>query len=210
MATLDTHRFATFDRAQPYRSLQAELTRLGAVIPVEARPRPWRTIVAVDPPGETAECGICVGTAPVKATAGRDHAVVLADESLRGRPEEWGAAVVAAYRRWGAQAVYVEANQGGDMTRATIHAVDPSVVVKKVTASQSKQARAEPVAALDERGWIHHVGFMPMLEEQMTTWVPSDDKSPDRLDARVHLIRELLPDRTVRASRVGNVTGRTI
>jgi phage terminase large subunit-like protein len=76
--------------------------------------------------------------------------------------------------------------------RGTIHAVDPAVPVRKVYARQSKKERAEPVAALYGRGWVHHVGYFADLEAQMTSWVPGDEKSPDRLDALVHLVTALL------------------
>ena len=89
------------------------------------------------------------------------------------------------------------------MVRSTIHAVDPSVVVKKITAKESKQARAEPVSALYAKGWIHHAGFMPKLEDQMTEWVPNESKSPDRLDALVHCVRTLLEE--VQPRSVGRV-----
>jgi phage terminase large subunit-like protein len=157
-----------------------------------AERRAWRTLVAVDPPGETAECGIVVGAAPARGRAGVHHAVVLADSSMTGPPERWGAQVVAAYHAWGAEAVVAETNQGADMVRGTIHAVDPAVPVRKVYARQSKKERAEPVAALYGRGWVHHVGYFADLEAQMTSWVPGDEKSPDRLDALVHLVTALL------------------
>ena len=163
--------------------------------------RRWRTFVAVDPPGETAECGIVVGMAPIKPKYGIDHCIILDDSSMAGRPEEWGQAVVAAYKRWGCERAVVEKNQGGDMVRSTIHAVDSSVVVEKVTASDSKGGRAGPVSALYEKNLIHHVGIFPKLEDQMTTWVPiaqedggRGQRSPDRLDALVHLVRALMPD----------------
>jgi phage terminase large subunit-like protein len=197
MAIIEAHRFLLdgWNAEHPDVALKENLLRIGAEIPKQGRARRWRTIVAVDPPGETAECGIVVGTAPVGARAGTDHAVILADESLAGRPEQWGAAVVAAVRHWDAEAVFVEKNQGGDMVRSTIHAVDPTVVVKKITATESKQSRAEPIAALYEKGWVHHMGVFPRLEDQMSTWVPDESRSPDRLDAVVHLIRELLNDK---------------
>lgn len=202
MATMDASRFPVWDATQPDVSLRDGMMAHGIEAP-KPDGRLWRTIVAVDPPGETAECGIVVGTAPTGAKAGRDHAVILADESIAGTPEQWGAAVVAASRRWDAQAIYVEKNQGGDMVRSTIHAVDPSVVVKKITAKESKQARAEPVSALYAKGWIHHAGFMPKLEDQMTEWVPNESKSPDRLDALVHCVRTLLEE--VQPRSVGRV-----
>jgi len=79
------------------------------------------------------------------------------------------------------------------MVLSTIRAVDANVPVKLVTASRGKRLRAEPVAALDEQGKIHHVGTMPVLEDQLCSWVPdSGDPSPDRLDARVWAITELM------------------
>jgi phage terminase large subunit-like protein len=57
---------------------------------------------------------------------------------------------------------------------------------KAVDAARSKRLRAEPIAALYEKHQVHHVGSYPKLEDQMTTWVPGDEDSPDRLDALVH------------------------
>ena len=207
-AIIDAGRIANFDPRRPWGSLNEWLTAAGLAAPMDRRP--WRTIVAVDPPGETAECGIVVAAAPTQGTAGRDHAVVLEDASIAGRPEEWGAQVAAAARRWGAERVVVEANQGGDMTRATVHAVDPGLRVEKITAKASKAARAEPVSALYERRLVHHAGFFPLLEMQMTTWVPGSGRSPDRLDAVVHAVAYLLQDRARMAARVTSVAGRRL
>lgn len=148
--------------------------------------------VGVDPPGETAaECGIIVAMAPRSRAVGSE-CWVLADASVRGRPEEWGRAVVDAYHRHRAECVVVEANQGGDMCRAVIHAVDSTVVVRKVRASESKKSRAEPVAALYEQGRVHHVGLLAHVEAQMVSWTPDDKISPDRMDALVHVVTDLL------------------
>lgn len=214
MSDLDNSRFDKFDvDDKPWQQLTTRLLEQKLAVPIEQR-RAWRTIVAVDPPGETAECGIVVAAAPTKGSAGVDHCVVLEDCSMSGSPEEWGSAVVEAVRKWHAQAAFVEKNQGGDMVRSTIHAVDRDVLVKKINATQSKAARAEPIAALYEKGYVHHVGFFPQLEEQMTTWVPKeyggDSKSPDRLDALVHAVRELLPDRPVSRGRLGSAVGRSL
>jgi phage terminase large subunit-like protein len=192
MGIIDRSRLQTWDPQKPWATLNTWLTAGGSSAILDRRA--WRTIVAVDPPGETAECGIVVASAPTQGQAGRDHAVVLEDASTIGRPEEWGARVAQTARRWGAERVVVEGNQGGDMVRATIHAVDPDLRVEKVTAKVSKAARAEPVSALYERGLVHHIGFLPLLEAQMTTWVPGDSKSPDRMDALVHAISTLLQE----------------
>ena len=129
---------------------------------------------------------------------------------MPGRPEEWGAQVASAARRWKAERVVVESNQGGDMVRATIHAVDPMLRVEKITARLSKAARAEPVSALYERGLVHHAGFFPMLESQMVSWVPGEGKSPDRMDALVHAVASLLIAQPVVPGFVQSPTSRRI
>lgn len=201
---LDATRLQSFDPAQPWRSL-AEGTGLAFT-----DRRAWKIIVAVDPPGETAECGIVVACAPVQGRAGVDHVVLLEDASIAGRPEEWGAQVASAARKWGAERVVVESNQGGDMVRATIQAVDQNLRVEKITAKISKAARAEPVSALWERGLVHIAGFLPQLEQQMTSWVPGISKSPDRLDAMVHAVAQLLTERPVVRASVRSATSRRI
>jgi len=205
---IDRARLRTFDPQAPWQSLAQWLSDQGR--PAQSDRRAWRTIVAVDPPGETAECGIVVAMAPVQGQAGVDHCVIVEDASLTGRPEEWGAQVVAAARRWRAERVIVESNQGGDMTRATIQAVDPTLRVEKLRATESKAARAEPVSALAERGFVHHAGFFPLLESQLTSWVPGESKSPDRLDAMVHAVATLLTAKPTARASVRSVASRRI
>jgi len=72
-----------------------------------------------------------------------------------------------------------------------IKSIDETVPVKQVRASRGKQLRAEPVASLDEQGRIHHVGYLAELEDQLCEWMVGE-KSPDRLDARVWAITELM------------------
>jgi hypothetical protein len=59
--------------------------------------------------------------------------------------------------------------------------------------------RAEPVAALYEQDRVHHVGSFPLLEDQMTAFVPDLDRgrsgSPDRCDSMVWAMTELLVER---------------
>lgn len=204
MKMIDDGRIGGWEANRPYHAINQWLVGHGGT-PISGDRRVWRIIVAVDPPGETAECGIAVGAAPVGAIAGRDHAVFLDDMSISGRPEIWGAQVVNAARRWAQSGhpckVYVESNQGGDMVRSTVHGVDPNVTVEKISARISKTARADPVSALYPR-WVHHAGFFPAVESQMTTWVAGEGQSPDRMDALVHLFRTALSTFEVPASRV--------
>lgn len=179
-------------------------------------------VVAVDPPGSAtgAECGIIVagadagpGTAALPAGLDPDtarvravlerHAYIIDDASVRGRPEDWAAAAVTAYRRHAANYIVAETNYGGDMVRAAIHAVDPTVPVRVIHASRGKAIRAEPVALLYQRRRVHHVGYYGLLESQMFTWVPGPGQvSPDRMDALVWAVSALL-------DVVGQVPGRS-
>jgi phage terminase large subunit-like protein len=46
---------------------------------------------------------------------------------------------------------------------------------------------------LYEQHRVHHIGGFPQLEDQMTTYVPGEaDFSPDRMDALVWAISELM------------------
>jgi phage terminase large subunit-like protein len=153
---------------------------------VTSTPALRRIVVGVDPEitsGEdAAETGIIV--AGVARIAGVDHYYVLDDMSIRETPRGWAQNAVAAYHKYRADRVIAEVNQGGEMVEYTIQTVDRGVPVKMVHASRSKQARAEPISALYEKGFVHHVGYFPYLEDQLCSWVPGE-KSPDRLDAMV-------------------------
>ena len=154
-----------------------------------------RIVVAVDPPVTATEnadtCGIVV------AGLGPDNrAYVLADRSLQGRdPATWARAVIAAFRDFSADRIVAESNQGGDLVVNVIRSVEPNAPVKKVHASRGKFARAEPIAALYAEGRIVHVGEFPALENQMCDFGPeglSEGRSPDRVDALVWALSELM------------------
>jgi phage terminase large subunit-like protein len=83
------------------------------------------------------------------------------------------------------------------MVEHTIKMVSPHTPVKLVVASRGKAVRAEPVVALYEQKRVHHVGVFQQLEDQLCQWVPgSGGPSPDRLDALVWAISELLVENT--------------
>ena len=150
-----------------------------------------RVVVAVDPAAggkaDNAETGIVtVGISE------EGHGYVLADSSLRGSPNDWGRAAIAAYHNAQADLIVAEANQGGDMVLHTLRTVDRDVPVKMVHASRGKRTRAEPVVALYEQGRGHHHGFHADLEDQLCSWVPDVSNSPDRLDALVWGFTELM------------------
>jgi len=162
------------------------------------RPEPAefsRVVVAIDPPltsGEDAdECGI------VCAGLGRDgHGYVLADASERGlSPKQWAEKALALYVDHKADIIIAEANNGGEMITQVITNLAPNIKVRLVYASRGKVTRAEPVSNLDEQGRVHHVGVFKQLEDQMCDFTTDFDRktySPDRVDARVWAITDLM------------------
>ena len=154
-----------------------------------------RIVVAVDPPagaGPSSCCGIVV--AGLEQASGR--AVVLADCSVTGAtPSGWAAAVVRAFRRFEADRVVAEVNQGGDMVAAVLKSAEAGLPITMVRASRGKFLRAEPVAALYEQGRVLHAGPFAELTDQMCDFGPdglSDGRSPDRLDALVWALTALM------------------
>lgn len=148
-------------------------------------------VVAIDPPASSselsAEAGIVI--AGMAYMDGIPHYYVLDDVSLRGSPREWAGEAVAAYRKYRADCIVAEKNNGGDMVSAVIQNI-ADVPVELVWASRGKEIRAEPVSALYESGRVHHVSTFSELESQLCDWQPGD-KSPDRLDALVWAITHL-------------------
>ena len=78
------------------------------------------------------------------------------------------------------------------MVEAVLREVDGEIPFRPVHASRGKQARAEPVAALYEQGRVSHVGSFPELEDEMCAAIGKGAASPDRLDALVWAITELM------------------
>ncbi len=154
-----------------------------------------RIVVAVDPPvtsGAKADaCGIVV--AGVDA-GGRGY--VLADRTIAGHaPLVWAKAAVSALAEFEADRIVAEVNQGGDLVEGVIRQIDQDVPIRKVRATRGKWIRAEPVAALYERGMVSHVGTFAALEDQMCDFGPaglSGGRSPDRLDALVWALTDLM------------------
>lgn len=167
-----------------------------------------RIVVAVDPPATARRtsdaCGIVVA-----ALDENGRAVVLQDATLAAaRPQDWAARAVALYRHYEADCIVAEVNQGGDMVTAVLRTVDPAVPVREVRASRGKWLRAEPVAALYAQGRVVHAARLAELEDEMCDFGPdglSGGRSPDRMDALVWAIHELLLGRAMRP-RIRNLS----
>ena len=156
-----------------------EQTRRSAAPPLS------RIVVGIDPSvssnSENAnECGLVVA-----GRAENGEAYVIEDASGVMSPIDWSRKAVMLYRKWSADRIVAEVNNGGGLVEATIRAVDKNVAFKTVHASRGKITRAEPIAALFEQNRCHLVGTFPMLEDQLCTYSAGSSESPDRLDAMV-------------------------
>lgn len=158
-----------------------------------------RIVVAIDPAVTSNPRSDETGIIVAGVTEAR-HVYVLEDLSGRHSPAEWASVAIDAYYRFEAACVVAETNQGGEMVEYTLKSIDPLVAFKSVRASKGKFARAEPVAALDARGMVHHAGRLQRLEDQMCAFDPLNMAvSPDRVDARVWAVTELMLQRAVPA-----------
>ena len=156
---------------------------------VDAAPALTRIVVAIDP-AATSEAtsdftGLCVAGLGVDG----DY-YVLRSQGVRLSPSGWAHHAIDWFDEYQADRVIAEANNGGDMVVSTLHSVRRDLPVKKITASRGKTVRAEPIAALDEKGRIHHVGRFPTLEEEMFAF-PVSNEHDDEVDARVWALTEL-------------------
>jgi len=149
-----------------------------------------RIVVAVDPPAGIGgdECGIVVA-----GLAADGEVYVLADRSAGGlTPVAWAERAIAAYREFEGDCIVAESNQGGEMVRSVLNQALGNAPVTLVHATRDKQTRAMPFAALYERGRVHHLGLFAELEDQMCQYDGSG-ASPDRMDALVWALAELVP-----------------
>ena len=168
-----------------------------------AVPERARCVIGVDPPAGIGgdACGI------VAVVLGRDgRAYVIEDASVSGAtPEGWARAVAACAGRHGADRVVAEKNQGGAMVESVLRGADSGLPVKLVHASRGKAARAEPVSLLYEAGKVRHAGAFPALEDELCGLVAGGGyegpgRSPDRADALVWAVTELMLSRRGRAA----------
>jgi phage terminase large subunit-like protein len=113
------------------------------------------------------------------------HGYVLDDATCHLSPTGWAKEAIRMCDKWHADRVVAEVNNGGDMVGTVIHAIRADIPYATVNAHKGKFTRAEPVSALYEQGRVHHMGNFLELEQQMESWTPDDDWSPDRVDALV-------------------------
>lgn len=155
-----------------------------------------RCLVAIDPAvsaNKTSDETGIVGGFSARHPDGREHYYILGDytEPMLS-PEKWAQSAVMHAAEIRADGIVAEVNNGGDLVESVLRNVDPDIGVRSVHASRGKIIRAEPIAALYSQGRVHHVGGFPKLEDQMCDYVPGESGSPDRMDALVWLVSDLM------------------
>jgi phage terminase large subunit-like protein len=157
---------------------------------VEVPPDMDRIVVAIDPAVTSGEESDLTGIVVVGKC--RDQFYVLEDSSGRHTPDGWARVAVGLADKYQADRVVAEVNNGGDLVERVMREVDRDIAYRAVRASRGKRVRAEPVAALYEQGRVHHVGYFPDLEAQLCDWTPDSPVSPDRMDALVWAVTDLM------------------
>lgn len=150
-----------------------------------------RTVVALDPSD-----GVATGDeqATVAVAMGLDRRLyVLESYGMRKTPLEWLRHALSRAQALEATIV-IEKNHGGralaDLLGQAMAERGVRLPYQLIDARVGKLDRAQPVAMLYETGAVSHVGRHDELEEQLVTYTGAG-KSPDRMDALVHGLREL-------------------
>jgi PBSX family phage terminase large subunit len=149
-----------------------------------------RIVIGIDPAvsahKDSDETGIVV------AARIRDKAYVLEDASSRYTPSSWACKVLELFKKYKADRIIAEVNQGGDLVKQNLKAVGQNLPISTIRAKRGKVTRADAVVALYEQNKVFHVGVHRGLEDQMLSWVPEGHDSPDRIDAFVYCVWYLL------------------
>lgn len=162
-----------------------------AVDPAGSHKTPARQARALRKGGKPAETGIVV-----LALGSAGMVYILEDSSgAFSSAEVAGGKIWDAATRWDADIIACEDNKGGDLVETWLRTTKPKksrALVKRVTATRDKAARAELVTPLYQVGRVRHCGSprkFVALERQLTTWdrtkPEGSQPSPDRMDALV-------------------------
>lgn len=152
-----------------------------------------RIITAIDPATTSGDASDKTGI----VTAGKaidGHFYVLSDDTLKDTPKQWAQKAINIYKDLKADLIVGETNNGGDLIETVLRTIDINIPYKKIHASRGKITRAEPISSLYEQGKVHHVGKFDDMEDEMCTYTAETSESPNRMDALVWAITELMDD----------------
>lgn len=134
------------------------------------------------------------------------HYYVDNDFSRKFTPGNAAKYAVELYKNYDLDLIVYEGNQGGDMVKDLISNEDKRVPVKKVNATRGKRVRAEPIAALFQKGSAHIIDHKFQLEDEMCTTLFDIGNSPNRVDAMVWGISYLYQLENVTKNNISTTT----
>lgn len=165
-----------------------------------------RIVIAIDPAVTATDTSDETGIVAV-GLGFDNHIYPLEDVSGVYTPTDWCKVAVMLYKKYKADRIVAEVNNGGDLVETVLRTVEKNIPYTGVHATRNKLTRAEPVAALYEQGKAHHIGIHVALEHEMTTWAAKQgDKSPNRIDALVWAAAELLPEMSKKKSSLRSLS----
>lgn len=173
-----------------------------------------RQVIGVDP-AVTARAGSDNTGIIVAALTHDGRAAILADRSGKHAPSAWADIVIDEYTTRRCDLVIVETNKGGALLVQNLRACAKdrglevivigkddrapghhprAIHVREVYGKGAKEDRAQPVSTAYQRNRVcHPLKPLTDLEYTLTTWEPTAGaRSPDRLDALVYAVIELL------------------
>lgn len=152
---------------------------------------PWeRIVVGVDPAGTANKRSDATGIVVVGRLKGIFY--VLEDATGKYSPDGWAKKVASLYKKWSADRIVVEKNYGGDLVEANLRNEDEYLPITTVTSRKGKDIRAEPIVGLYEKGKVKHAADVQSMETEMLEWVPGSGPSPNRIDAVVHALTDMM------------------
>lgn len=158
-----------------------------------------RRVLALDPSdGEETgdEFGVCVA-----AKGMNGNAYIEGSDGWKMSVRRMARAAINLYYQVHADAIVIERNHGGKWMIDVFRQIDQSVRIIEVWASHGKITRAEPVSHLFEhdpeaeyerRYRARMVGTHPQLEEELISYAGPPMPSPNRMDAMVWALTELM------------------
>jgi phage terminase large subunit-like protein len=152
-----------------------------------------RVVVSIDPAvtNRGDETGIIVSGIDSK-----DNIYILEDKSGIYSPDEWCKICIELYNKWNANTIIAEVNNGGDLVEKLIRSYNKNILYKSVYATKGKISRMEPIFGIYEQNRVKHINKFTKLEHQMVNI--EEYNSPDRIDALVWGIKDLLDSRNTK------------
>lgn len=124
---------------------------------------------------------------------GDGNVYVLADRSGKYLPEQVVPEIAGLFHKLDADRLTIEVNYGGNWVPSMFNISHPEIPIYPVHARKGKRLRAEPVAHAYRQRKIIHVGPLGPLEDELVTWNPyGNDPSPNRMDALVYAVTDLM------------------